>query len=68
MMKTLRGPKQLLIYADARHAVGGVPSANLGPSPSAYAADWMSARLSGKPFASERWFIEPSGRVVKTAY
>ncbi len=68
MMKTMRGPKQLLIYADARHAVGGVPSANLGPSPSAYAADWMSARLSGKPFASERWFIEPSGRVVKTAY
>ncbi len=28
----------------------------------------MNARLSGKPFASERWFVEASGRVAKTAY
>ncbi len=68
MMKTLQGPKQLLVYQDARHAVGGVPATNLGPSPSVYGADWMSARLESKPFTSEHWMIEPSGRVVKTPY
>jgi hypothetical protein len=28
----------------------------------------MQARLDGKPLASERWFVEASGRVVKTPY
>jgi len=56
------------VYQDSRHSVGGAPSANLGPTPSVLVADWMSARLSGKPFASERWLVEASGRVAKTAY
>ena len=29
-------------------------------------ADWLMARLDGKPFASERWFVQPTGHVVKT--
>jgi len=28
----------------------------------------MNARLAGNPFASERWFVEASGRVVKTLF
>lgn len=68
MMRTLKGPKQLAIYADSRHSVGGVPAANLGPSPQILQADWMASRFAGKPFASERWFVESSGRVVKTGY
>ena len=31
-------------------------------------ADWMQARLDGQPFASERWFVEAGGRVVRTPY
>jgi len=27
------GPKQFVVYAESRHSVGGVPSANLGPFP-----------------------------------
>jgi hypothetical protein len=27
-------------------------------------ADWMAARLAGKPIASERWFVENSENVV----
>ena len=27
----------------------------------------MAARLEGKPFTSERWFVEASGNVVKEA-
>ena len=61
----MTGPRQLVIYADSRHSVGNVPAANLGPLPLGLVADWLVARLNGKPFASERWFVEASGRVVK---
>jgi hypothetical protein len=30
-------------------------------------ADWLLARLNGKPFKSERWFVEPTGRMAKVA-
>jgi dienelactone hydrolase len=68
LMKTLPGAKRLVVYQDSRHSVGGVPAANLGPVPLPMLADWMAARLAGKPFPSERWFVEASGRVVKTPY
>lgn len=64
----LKGPKQLVVYQDSRHSVGNVPSANLGPFPAILVADWMAARLAGQPFASERWYVEASGRVVRTPY
>lgn len=66
LFQTLRSPRQLVVYQDCRHSVGNVPSTNLGPTPAVLVADWMNARLSGKPFASERWYVESSGRVVKT--
>jgi dienelactone hydrolase len=61
------GPKRIVIYQDSRHSVGGVPAANLGPSPTALQADFMAAALSGKTFPSERWFVDAAGRVTKTA-
>lgn len=68
LFQTLQCQKQLVVYQDSRHSVGNVPSANLGPAPAALVADWMDARLAGKPFASERWLVEASGRVAKTPY
>jgi hypothetical protein len=38
-----------------------------GPEPRQYQAEWIAARLEGKPFNSERWFIEAGGNVVKAA-
>jgi dienelactone hydrolase len=67
MIRTMTGPRQLVVYADNRHSVGNVPAANLGPFPPVLVADWLTARLNGKPIASERWFVEPTGRIVKTA-
>jgi dienelactone hydrolase len=67
MINTMTGPRQLVVYADSRHSVGNVPAANLGPFPPTLMADWMAARLAGKPCVSERWFVETSGRVAKTA-
>jgi dienelactone hydrolase len=67
MIATMTGPRQLVIYADCRHSVGNVPAANLGPFPPTLAADWMAARLDGKPCPSERWYVQATGQVVKTA-
>jgi len=67
LMKVLGGPKRLVVYQDSRHSVGNVPAANLGPFPPVLAADWMAATLNGKSFPSEKWYVEASGRVVKTS-
>jgi dienelactone hydrolase len=67
MVRTMSGPRQLVVYADSRHSVGNVPAANLGPFPPTLVADWLVARLNGKPFNSERWFVEPTGRVITAA-
>lgn len=66
-LQQMTAPRQLVVYADSRHSVGGVPSTVLGPSPGGYLADWVAARFAGKPFASERWFVDATGRVTKTA-
>jgi hypothetical protein len=66
MIHTMTGPRQLVIYADSRHSVGNVPAANLGPFPPVLIADWLVARLAGKPLASERWLVQPTGQIVKT--
>jgi alpha-beta hydrolase superfamily lysophospholipase len=63
--KALGGPKQLMIYADARHSIGGAPSAANGPDTRSYQAQWLQARLAGKPFNNEYWFVEPSGKIDK---
>jgi dienelactone hydrolase len=64
----LKAPKRLVVYQEARHAIGGVSSVALGPNPPTLIADWMLARLAGKPFASERWYVTATGQVNKTPY
>jgi dienelactone hydrolase len=66
MIATMSGPRQLVIYADSRHSVGNVPAANLGPFPPILVADWLMARLAGRPFKSERWYVEATGRISAT--
>lgn len=66
MLAGMTNPRLFVIYQDARHAIGACPSVNMGPHPPTLVADWMAARLAGKPMASERWFVENSGNVIKT--
>jgi len=66
LITALQGPKRLVVYQDARHAVGGVPATNLGPHPPILMADWMAACLDGASFPSERWYVDAAGRVAKT--
>jgi hypothetical protein len=65
--KAMTAPRQLVVYQDSRHSVGGVPSTVLGPSPGGLLADWVAARFAGKPFTTERWHVDAVGRVTKTA-
>lgn len=65
MFAAMNNPRQLVIYQDSRHSIGGVPAASLGPFPQGLMANWMLARLNGEPFSNERWFVEASGKVDK---
>jgi len=65
-VKALGGPKQLIVYQDGRHGIGGVPSAANGPELRTYQAEWIMARLAGKPLQNVRWFVEASGKIDKT--
>jgi dipeptidyl aminopeptidase/acylaminoacyl peptidase len=66
MLARMTAPRRFVIYQDARHAIGACPSVNLGPHPPTLVADWMAARLAGKPMASERWYVDNSGAVTRT--
>ncbi|MFN8704547.1 MAG: alpha/beta hydrolase family protein [Rhodospirillales bacterium] len=66
MFASMSCPRQFVLYQESRHAVGYVPSANLGPYPTTLVADWMAARLAGKPITSERWYVHKDGKVTKT--
>ncbi|MGH7091494.1 MAG: alpha/beta hydrolase family protein, partial [Stellaceae bacterium] len=65
--KAMSAPRQLVVYQDSRHSVGGVPSTILGPSPAALLAEWVAARFAGRPFKSERWYVDAAGHIAKTA-
>lgn len=66
LVKSVKGPKQMVVYQESRHSVGNVPAANLGPFPPILVADWLADRLAGKPFASEHWFVRSNGQIDKT--
>jgi dienelactone hydrolase len=68
LVKTVKGPKQMVVYQESRHAVGNVPATNLGPFPLTLIADWMADRLAGKPFPSEHWFVTASGQINKMPF
>jgi dipeptidyl aminopeptidase/acylaminoacyl peptidase len=67
LLRTLDVPKMFVVYAEARHSIGGGSSVTLGPAPRTLAAEWMADRLDSQPFASERWDIDTAGRVSRTA-
>lgn len=67
MYRAMTGPRRLVVYADSRHSLGGVPS-TAALTPGILQADWLMDTFAGKPTANERWFVDPTGRITKTAY
>ncbi len=65
-LSTITSPKRYVVYQESRHAVGFVPSANLGPYPPTLVSDWMLDRFADKPLQSERWYVRADGTVDKT--
>jgi hypothetical protein len=41
-----------------------MPSTHRGPTPAVMVADWMHARLEGKPLTSEHWFVQSNGQIL----
>jgi dienelactone hydrolase len=66
-VKALGGPKQLLVYAGGNHSIAETTATTNGPDPRTVQAEWLAARLEGKPFQNERWAIDYDGTVTKTA-
>jgi dienelactone hydrolase len=66
-MKALGGPKQLMVYEGGNHSIAETTATAKGPEPRAYQADWMEARLEGKPMTDERWFVGRDGAVEKSS-
>jgi hypothetical protein len=68
LFRALPGPRQVVIYEESRHSVGGgVSSAILGPDVTALAANWLAARFAGQAFQSERWWVNNEGSVTKSS-
>ena len=65
LIRSVKGPRQMVVYEGSRHSVGNVPAANLGPFPPILVADWLADRLAGKPFANEHWFVRANGQIDK---
>ncbi len=68
MFSVMHAPRQLIVYQESKHSVGFVPSANLGPNPYTMMSEWMADRIAGKPLASERWYVDNTGKVHTTPY
>lgn len=54
LMKTLAGPKRLVVYQDARHAIFGVPAANRGPDPAVPACAGLLLAQDSSTVRAER--------------
>jgi dienelactone hydrolase len=65
LVKSVKGPRRMVVYQESRHSVGNVPSANLGPNPQIMVADWLADRVAGKPFPNEYWFVRSNGEIDK---
>ena len=66
-VRALGGPKQLLVYQDADHGVGGSPAATNGPNAEQFQSDWIADRIKQAPIKSERWSIDVAGQVTKVS-
>lgn len=64
----IKAPKKLVIFEGANHGVGDAPSVANGEEKVTMIADWLLDRINGKPFVSERVFVDSSGRTQHTPY
>ena len=62
----ITAPKRLVVYEGANHGLYEGASVQLGQNRATLIADWLKDRLDGKPAASERVYIDSTGRATVT--
>jgi dipeptidyl aminopeptidase/acylaminoacyl peptidase len=62
LFQRINAPKKLMVYEGAGHGIRDGSAAANGEEKTTVIADWMLARLQGKPFESESVWIDSSGR------
>ncbi len=60
-MEAIPGPKVLVVYEGEKHSIRN-PRARM------LLVDWLADRLQGKPFKSEKIFVEMSGKETHTPW
>jgi pimeloyl-ACP methyl ester carboxylesterase len=68
LFQLIQAPKRLVIFEGANHGVADAPSVDNGEDKNAMLADWLIDRINGKPFASERVWIDSAGRAQATPF
>ncbi len=66
LFEHIEAAKEILVYEGANHSVAEAPSVALGEHPRAYLADWLAARLDGKPVKSVKAYVDSTGRRTET--
>lgn len=64
----ITAPKRLVIYEGANHSVSAASSAENGEEKNSLITDWLLDRIAGKPFVSERVWVDSSGRAITTPF
>lgn len=60
-MEQIRSPKVLVVYEGEKHSIRN-------PRARTLLVDWLKDRLEGKPFRSEKIYVEMSGKEVHTPW
>jgi dipeptidyl aminopeptidase/acylaminoacyl peptidase len=60
-MKEIRAPKVLVVYEGEKHSIRNPRSRTL-------IVDWLTDRLTGKPFKSEKIYVEMNGKEIHTPW
>ncbi len=68
LLESISTPKQLLIYEGADHGMGDSSSADLGPNPATFMADWLKSCLDGKPMESKHIWIDMAGQAQESSF
>lgn len=62
LLTLIPASRRLVIFEGANHGVGDSPSVTFGEDKATLMADWLLDRVEGRFAASERVFVETSGR------
>ena len=61
LIEEIRSPKVLVVYEGEKHSIRNPRSRTL-------IVDWLTDRLAGKPFKSEKIYVEISGKEIHTPW